>query len=91
MTAGEDVKRARGRLRLTQQELGDQVGVSRRTIAEWESMNPLPATAEGRLSAVLTISHNGQTVETILAGVSDMELIAELARRVAYLRAHQNG
>lgn len=33
----DELKRIRGRLRLTQQELADQLGVSRVTVARWET------------------------------------------------------
>jgi transcriptional regulator with XRE-family HTH domain len=92
MVTGENVKRARGRLQLTQQQLADQVGVSRRTIAEWENNAELPATAEGRLSKVLTFDGTSRNDDSPpLAAVSDMELVAEMARRLAYLRAQQTG
>ena len=54
MVTGDDVKHARGRLRLTQTQLAGMLGVSRRTVAEWEGngAGELSATITGRLSGV---------------------------------------
>src|SRR6478609_7663438 len=58
---GDELRRQRGRLRLTQRELADRVGVGLRTVTGWEARGPraLPATAEGRLHAVLGFSDIG--------------------------------
>ena len=91
---GDELRWQRGRLRLTQRELADRVGVGLRTVTTWEALGPrpLPGTAEGRLTATFGPADDGQP--RALAEVSDLELIAELARRLSLPRvstsAHQS-
>jgi hypothetical protein len=85
---GDDVKRARGRLHLTQTQLASMLGLSRRTIAEWEGTGELSPTIEGRLSGVFAIAGPSEPDVPPLASVSDLELVAEMARRLSSLR-HQ--
>ena len=55
-----DVKKLRELMGLTQQELADRVGVTLRTIQNWESGKPLPERAQ-RLLVLLADQHeNGQ-------------------------------
>src|SRR6478735_6578170 len=84
---GDELRRQRGRLRLTQRELADRVGVGLRTVTSWEARGPrpLPGAAEGRLTAVVGSTDHGP--HRALADVSDLELIAELARRLNLSRA----
>ena len=90
---GDELRWQRGRLRLTQRELADRVGVGLRTVTTWEAFGSrrLPGTAEGRLTAILGPADAGPP--RALAEVSDLELIAELARRLslpgASTTAHQ--
>ena len=53
--SGDELKRQRGRMRLTQRELADRIGVGLRTVTSWEALGsrPLPGTAEGRLNCCL--------------------------------------
>lgn len=82
MTTGDELRRQRGGLRLTQRELARRVGVGLRTITSWEALGSraLPRTAEGRLAVIFGPSDSSRTRS--LADVSDLELIAELARRL---------
>ena len=92
MTTGNDLRQARTRLRLTQRELANIAGVSLRSINTWEALgdNDIPSNAEGKLFTVVDL------VEPVpppaiftLRDVSDLELIAELARRLG--ERHPNG
>lgn len=87
MVTGSDVKRARGRLHLTQMQLADLLGVSRRTVAEWEASGGLSQTIVGRLSVVFADSEPATTGVAPLESVSDLELVAEMARRLSSLRS----
>lgn len=80
--SGDELRRQRGRLGLTQRALADRVGVGLRTITSWEALGAraLSATAEGRLNTIL--GPKISSVPGALAHVSDLELIAELARRL---------
>jgi hypothetical protein len=87
---GDELRRQRGRLSLTQRELANRVGVGLRTVTSWESLGsrPLPGTAEGRLTAIFGPADVGPPRG--LSEVSDLELIAELARRLALPRVGTN-
>lgn len=83
---GADVKRERGRAGLTQTGLAKTVGVSRRTIAEWEASDSLSPEIQGKLSKVFggefaaaPDEHPGPS----LTGCSDGELAAEFVKRLA--------
>lgn len=88
---GADIKRARGRLHLSQTQLARQIGVSLRTVAEWEgSSGPLSDRIVGRLSGVFA-DLEPSTAAVPLSEVSDLELIAEMARRLSSLRSQIPG
>ena len=82
MMTGEELRRERGRVRLTQRQLADRVGVGLRTITTWESRGsrPIPGTAEGRLALVLGPRDAGPM--RMLVDFSDADLIEELAKRL---------
>ena len=90
MMSGDELKRRRGRMRLTQRELADRIGVGLRTVSSWEALGsrPLPGTAEGRLTAVFGPPDTDPP--RALSKVSDLELIAELARRLGLPRVGTN-
>lgn len=50
---GEEIKEARERLHLTQQELATQVGVSMRTVGNWERGESVPRSRMGAIREVL--------------------------------------
>lgn len=50
---GNEIKEARERKRMTQQELADAVGVSLRTVGNWEQGASVPRNSMGRLAEVL--------------------------------------
>lgn len=53
----EGIKQKRERLKITQKELADQIGVERSTVAKWEAGVALPAAAKlPKLAEVLGCS-----------------------------------
>ena len=86
---GDELRLQRGRLHLTQRELADRVGVGLRTVTTWEALGPrpLPGTAQGRLESLFGAA-DGSAIRS-LAEVSDLELIAELSRRLGAARARE--
>ena len=75
---GDAIAAARGRLRWSQQQLADKVGVSREAIARWEADGPIRRANYARLLDALQLS--GPT--EALSQYSAIELLTELNRRV---------
>lgn len=50
---GTRIKRARERLRLSQQQLADRLGVDRKSVDNWENGRTRPRSSLGALEAVL--------------------------------------
>lgn len=79
MITGEQLRRARERRGWTQEQLAEAVGVTFRSIGNWER-GEVPASREARLRDVL-----GDDLTpglNPLAQASDLALISELARRL---------
>ncbi len=57
---GMQIKRARERLRMTQAQLGKAIGVSQKTIDNWEHDRRYPRSSIGALEEVLGISLDGE-------------------------------
>ena len=53
--SAEDIRRGRERLMLTQQELADELGVSRRTVGSWERGERVPRNRQSALIEVLRL------------------------------------
>lgn len=84
MIDGQQINSARQRAGLTQQQLAELVGVSLRTVGNWERGATVPRDREHAIRAVLSIDHDVHDVG--LRAASDAELLAEIARR--FERAH---
>lgn len=80
MTTGDEIRLARQRAGLTQQELAQQIGVSMRTIGNWERGDTVPQRHAARIADVLG-GHLASTEKPSLEGFSDAALLAEIARR----------
>lgn len=81
---GDRVRRERGRLRMTQRELAAALGVGLKTITDWEAgVRPIPLTRYAAVTAVLGIDETEPEPANPLAAVSDLDLVAELMRRLA--------
>lgn len=70
---GMKIKRARERLRWTQAQLGDRIGVSQKTIDNWEHNRRYPRSSIGALEEVLGV---------ILADDAEPMISAELRSRI---------
>lgn len=57
---GEQIREARERLHLTQQELADQVGVSMRTVGNWERGASVPRNRLGAVAEALSLDIEGE-------------------------------
>lgn len=79
--AGNEIREARERIGWTQEQLGTQVGVSGRTVGNWERGTSVPRNRLAMLRDVLNIGNDDDAGETSLRSVSDASLLAEIARR----------
>lgn len=85
MKFAANLREARKKLRLTQAELGEKVGVSQRSIANYEAGNAVPyrPTLE-RLASVLNLSMEelmGETADAPDSSVQQAEYVAEARER----------
>ena len=87
MLTGEDLAAARNRARLTQQQLADRLGVTLRSVGNWERSQAVPSGAESKVRDVLASQLGNQP--DLLSSVSDARLLAEIAKR--FERAREDG
>lgn len=94
MIEGNEIRAARERAGLSQQELAKRLDVSLRTVGNWERGETVPRNREAKIRDVLAdwldggapkvfVSHPTPAYldESALRSVSDVELLAEIARR----------
>lgn len=81
MISGEQIRAARERARMSQQELAKKVGVSLRTVGNWERGESIPRNREHALRQVLQDLDESQALRSPLEGVPDSQLLLEVARR----------
>lgn len=83
MLTPKQIKDARHRAGLTQEALGAMVGVSHRTIGNWERGGTSPQAHEHKLRSALGehLEESDGAPAPSLRGASDVELLAEIARR----------
>lgn len=87
MTTGDEIRAARERAGLTQAELGQLVGVSMRTIGNWERGETVSRNRLNMLKHVLATFVDSVNSDPLRAA-TDAELLAEIARRFA--RGHED-
>lgn len=84
MRTGAQIRAARERAGLTQQELGARVGVTLRTVGNWERGATVPRNRMAVLEDVLGDHFEGERQAPLrLEDVPDADLLAEVARRFA--------
>lgn len=84
MISGEQIRTARDAAGMTQQELATQLGVTLRTVGNWERGESIPRNREPLLRRILAAHLQGSVSQaSTLEAATDMELLAEVARRMA--------
>lgn len=84
--SGTEIRRAREMYRMTQVELAGLLGVSARTVSNWERNSTVPRNRNGALSDVLgVLCDRSEGGEPLLSQASQAELLAEIARRLSDL------
>lgn len=95
MTTGQKIAERRKRLGLSQEKLGEQVGVTRQAISKWESDAALPEVEKlAQLSRIFGVTvgwllgleeaeENAQPVETPELTRHQLEMIEEIVKRYA--------
>lgn len=88
MITGDEIRRGRELLGLTQADLGKRIGVSHRTIGNWERDETSPQRYEARLRELF----RGQdpAPSTSIADFSDTELLLEVSRRMSEQRTRHD-
>jgi DNA-binding transcriptional regulator YiaG len=84
VVTGRDIRRARERRRLSQEELAALLQVSSKSIGRWERGETIPKSALGALEQVLALGDHPD--EPTLSEASNAELLAEVARRMEHKR-----
>ena len=86
----EKIRRRRREHGLSQEQLADLLGVSRSAVQQWETDKRTPGGASRRdLQRVL--GDNPTHRDATLAEATDLQLLAELTRRLAARHADDNG
>lgn len=76
---GPEIKAARERAHMTQQELAEKVGVGLRTVGNWERGESVP---KNRMAAIERLFQEPADEDPLRAS-SEIQLLAELMRRAA--------
>lgn len=81
MINGREIRAARERAGMTQGDLAQRVGVSLRTVGNWERGDTVPMNRASAVESALAQWLDRDTSGPRLATASDGELLAEIARR----------
>lgn len=84
MLTGDQLFQARTSAGMTQQQLANTLGVSLRSVGNWERAEQVPRSAEAKVWKLLgnyLLEDQHPAVSSDLAHVSDARLLAEIARR----------
>jgi transcriptional regulator with XRE-family HTH domain len=84
VTLGEEIRRARELMGMTQDELAAAVSVSPNTVGNWENDRSSPRGKLAKIRLVLHMEDEGRTPDNgpPLHTASHAELLAEIARRI---------
>lgn len=83
MVNGQEIERARKLAGWSQKKLASEVGVSERTIGNWERGASSPGMKEPQLLELLGPYFAASAPGLDLADVSDLDLLAEVAKRMS--------
>jgi transcriptional regulator with XRE-family HTH domain len=89
MLRGDELREAREAAGMTQQELGNRLGRTLRSVGNWERADRLPEAAERLLRREFPEWFGQPAVP--LSSVSDAQLLAEIARRFERGRHERSG
>lgn len=89
MLTGDELREARERARMTQQQVADRIGKTLRSVGNYERSAEVPRSAETLIRAEFP-EWFGQPAAP-LASVSDAQLLAEIARRFDRGREGRDG
>lgn len=89
MITGDEIRSGRELLGLTQAELASQVGVSFRTIGNWERGETSPLRYEARLRKLFR-GHDPAPAQRSIQDYSDTELLLEVSRRMSEQRTRHD-
>ena len=88
MITGDEIRRGRELLGLTQAELGKRIGVSHRTIGNWERDETSPQRYEARLREMFRGQDPAPSMS--ISDYSDTELLLEVSRRMSEQRTRRD-
>lgn len=88
---GEDIRRAREEMRLTQKDLAEAVGVSTKSVSNWERGQTVPRSRLGALLKFLRLEQRESRAGPPLSEASDLELVQELLTRLNKHGTRGNG
>lgn len=88
MITGDEIRRGRELLGLTQADLGKRIGVSHRTIGNWERDETSPQRYEARLREMFRGQDPAPSVS--ITDYSDTELLLEVSRRMSEQRTRRD-
>jgi len=88
--SGDEIRSARERAKLKQSDLASMLGVTNRSVSNWETGRHVPQSKEALIRDVLDLGEPESRSASIRSGhptglssYSDLELIAEIASRLA--------
>lgn len=81
--SGDDIRRARQEMSLTQDDLAEAIGVTRKTVSNWERGIAVPRTRLAALLKFLRLQQDeGVRIGPSLRDASNIQLLAELLTRM---------
>lgn len=89
--SGDEIREARERAGMTQADLAGRMGVSLRTIGNWERGENVPRGRMARIEDELGPFRREGGSAAPLVAASDVELLSELGRRLGVARRRESG
>jgi transcriptional regulator with XRE-family HTH domain len=86
---GPEIRTARERIGLTQEQFADAVGANLRTVGNWERGTTTPRNSEARIRSVLGLDEADTSPR--LRSATDRELLNEISRRLEDYKRRRPG